>query len=119
MVSLTLVDDTRSSSEGLSSRYLTTNLSVNMAIKIEEANAAIEDLETRLNELRVPVEKLSDIRSDIATIKAQLAKSTPSHSIVREATHSIRNAVHEVAGEMISPAATAAITALGKVTGAF
>jgi len=90
-----------------------------MAINVEEANAAIVDLETRLRELRVPPEKLSGIHNDIATIKSQLAKSTPSHSIVREAAHSIRNAVHEVAGEMISPVATAAITALGKVTGAF
>jgi septation ring formation regulator EzrA len=92
---------------------------MNMAINVEQANAAIADLEKRLSELRVPAEKLSDIHSDIATIKAQLAKSTPSHSIVREAAHSIRKAVHEIAGEMISPAATAAITALGKVTGAF
>jgi hypothetical protein len=90
-----------------------------MAINIEEANAAIADLEARLSELRVPAEELSDVHSDIATIKAQLGKSTPSHPIVREAAHAIRNAVREVAGETITPAATAAITALGKVTGAF
>jgi septation ring formation regulator EzrA len=90
-----------------------------MAIDAEQANAEIADLEKRLSELRVPAEKLFDIHSDIATIKAQLAKSTPSHSIVREAAHSVRNAVHEVAREMISPAANAAIAGLEKVTGAF
>jgi hypothetical protein len=42
-----------------------------MAINIEEANAAIEDLEARLSELGVPAEALSDVHSDIATIKVQ------------------------------------------------
>jgi hypothetical protein len=88
-------------------------------INIDEARAAVADLEARLADLTIPAKTRSDIQSDLETIKAQFAKSTPSHPIIREATRSIRGVFEGVIADMVSPAATAAVMALGKVTGAF
>jgi hypothetical protein len=88
-------------------------------INIDDVRGAVADLEARMAELSIPAETLSDIESDLATIRAQLSKSKPSHSIIREAAHSIRGVFEGVIASMVSPAVTAAIAALGKVTGAF
>jgi hypothetical protein len=91
----------------------------NATIKVEEAKAAIAAIEAHSGNIGLPADKLSDLQNDIDTIKAQLAKATPSLSIVSEATHSVRNVVEGAIGGMLTPAVTAAVVALGKATGAF
>jgi hypothetical protein len=93
--------------------------SQNVAIKIDEAKAAIAALEASYGELDLPIEKLRDLQSDLATIKAQFAKATPSHSIVGEAARSIRNVAEGAVGGILTPSITAALVALGKATGAY
>jgi hypothetical protein len=89
-----------------------------VTINIAEAKAAVADLEARLAELNIPAEILSDIKGDVATIKAQLSKSEPSHPIIHESVRSIRSVFEGVIADA-TPAATAAVFELGKITGAY
>jgi hypothetical protein len=93
--------------------------SQNVAIQVDEATAAIAAIEAHCGHLNLPAEKLSDLQSDLTTIKAQLAKATPSHSIVSEAARSIRNVLEGAIGGTLTPAITAGVMALGKATGAY
>jgi hypothetical protein len=91
----------------------------NVNINVDEAKAAIAALEAHIASLGLPADKLSDLHNDLATIKAQLAKTTPSHSILGEAAHSIRNITERTIEEALSPTVTGAIMELGKALGAF
>ena len=93
--------------------------SQSIVIKVDEAKAAIAALEAGHGELNLTAEKLSDLQSDLDTIKAQLAKTAPSHSIVREAARSVRTIVEGAVGGMLTPSIVTAIVALGKATGAY
>ncbi len=93
--------------------------SQSVAIKIDEAKAAIAALEAGHGELKLPAEQLSDFRNDLATIRAQLAKAAPSHSIVREAARSVRTIAEGAVGGMLTPSIMTALAALGKATGAY
>ncbi len=93
--------------------------SQNITIRIDEAKAAIAAIEAGVGELSLVAEKFSDLQSDIATIKAQLVKGTPSHSILGEAARSVRNIIEGAVGGMLTPALTSALAALGKATGAY
>jgi hypothetical protein len=94
-------------------------LGLTVTINIDEAKGAVADLEARLAELNIPTEILSDIRNDVATIKAQLSKSKPSHPIIHESVRSIRSVFEGVIADVTTPAATAAVFELGKITGAY
>jgi hypothetical protein len=90
-----------------------------VTISVDEAKAAIEAIEAHSGKLGLPADKLSDLQSDIATIRSQLAKATPSHLIVGEAARSIRNVAEGAIGGMLTPTMTTALVALGKATGAY
>jgi len=96
-----------------------TNQSLNATIKIDDAKAAVAAVEACLGELRVPADALSNLTSDLTTIKAQLAKVPPSHLIICEAARSFRNVVEGAIGGMLTPSFNEAIVALGKATGAY
>ena len=51
---------------------------------------AIEGLEGELSQVS-STSAIAELRADLATIKAQLLKSSPSHSILAESTKSVRN----------------------------
>ena len=91
----------------------------NIEPNIEAAKGALTALEGHLGQLNISPEALAGIKVEIARIKAQLAKSEPSHPIIREAAHSIRKVAEEVMDEVVTPGAVATINALGKATGAF
>jgi hypothetical protein len=90
-----------------------------VTINVDEIRAAIDTLERHSGNLGLPVDKLSELQSDITTIKAQLTKSAPPHSILGDAARSIQNVFEGATKEALTPVITNAITALGKATGAF
>jgi hypothetical protein len=85
-----------------------------VTMKVDEAKAAIAAIEAHSGNLSLPADKLSDLQNDIDTIKAQLAKTTPSHSIVGEAARSIRNVIEGAMKDAITPLITGALLAIGQ-----
>ena len=96
---------------------MTNNKSIN--VDLDAARAAVHTFESSLEGLNLPPETVANLKSDIATMKAQLEKADPSHSIVAEAGHSLRKVAENVGAGVLSPAAQSAVTALGKAIGAF
>jgi hypothetical protein len=88
-------------------------------VDLDAARAAVHTFEAALAGLNLPPQTKADLKADIATMKAQLEKADPSHSIVADAGHSLRKAVEGIEVEVLSPAAQSAITALGKAIGAY
>jgi hypothetical protein len=69
-------------------------------INVPAAQHAIEGLEVELSQsTSTPI--VVELKADLATVKAQLSKSSPSHSILAEATKSLRNVAEGIlAGAM-------------------
>jgi len=88
-----------------------------VAINVASADKALADLEQSLAESEVAADTLAEMKADIQTIRAQMAKPSPSMTIVREAGKSLRNVVEGGVGGMLTPAATAAAKALWSLLG--
>lgn len=76
------------------------------------ASRALDILERELAAAPVPQDVLADLQADIATLRAQLSKSSPSFSILNEAGKSIRSITEGVIAGIITPEATIAVGAL-------
>jgi hypothetical protein len=89
---------------------------IDFKLDVERATASLQSFEHELSKAQVSAEKLVEIAADIATIKAQLSKPSPSLAILREAGHSIRSVAEGIAaGVLTSPlvgAATALVSAI-------
>ena len=72
-------------------------------VDLDAARAAVHTFETSLKGLNLPPETIADLKADIATMKAQLEKADPSHSIVAEAGHSLRKAAEDIGAEVLEP----------------
>jgi hypothetical protein len=70
-------------------------------------------LKAHAGSLGLTADKLSDLHSDLATLKAQLAKAIPSQSIGGEAARSVRSVLEG------ATALAPVIMALAKATGAY
>jgi len=90
---------------------------VNATVNVADVRTAIAELEAAIEGTAVP--RIAEIRADVDTIKAQLAKPSPLTPILVEAARSIRNITERVVAGILSPPTIAAVTALGKATGAF
>jgi hypothetical protein len=88
-----------------------------LKVNIEAAQAALRIFEAELNKCEVDDRARQELAADIATIKAQLSKRSPSVSILHEAGKSVRSVVEGVVtGVLTSPLLKAAI-ALGTALG--
>lgn len=86
--------------------------------EVDLATRVLADFEAALASEDVPHNQLANIRADIATIKAQLAKPEPSRAILREAGKSVRSVVEGVFAGAITNRVVEAAVALGRVFGA-
>jgi hypothetical protein len=90
---------------------------VEFKLNVEVALAAVHTFESELSKVRIDDGAMTELAADIATIKAQLSKPSPSIGILQEAGRSIRNIVEGIAaGILTSPVVTAA-AALGAAIG--
>jgi len=80
--------------------------------KVSDLQSALADFSETIKTASLPTEKLDEILSDVATIRAQLSKRSPSGGIIQEATKSIRNVIEGVAAGLITPEITASAVAL-------
>jgi hypothetical protein len=90
---------------------------VEFKLDVHTLQKAVADFESALAGAALPKSKLDEILADTGTIRAQLAKPTPSHLIVQEAGKSLRNVIEGVAGGMLTPTVVAAAAALWSALG--
>jgi hypothetical protein len=93
--------------------------SQDVTIKVEEAKVAIVAIEAHMSSLKLPADELSNLQGELDTIKIQIAKPAPSHTILIEAAETVRNIVEGAIGGMLTAPIMAAAVALGKALGAF
>jgi hypothetical protein len=90
---------------------------VNFTLNIEVATTALNGFESAIESADLPSKTVDELMGDIRTIRAQLAKPSPSRRIIQEAGKSLRNVVEGIAGGMLTPTVTAAAVALWSALG--
>jgi hypothetical protein len=83
-----------------------------ISINFTAVQSALTALEQALNEHPAPRAVAAQIEPEINTIKAQLAKSKPTDTILREAGTTLRGISEGVAGALLAPQVQAGIVAL-------
>jgi hypothetical protein len=86
-------------------------------VNVEAVTAALHDFESELSKQTLDGDKMAAIAADVATVKAQLTKPSPSMTILREAGKSIRNIVEGIAATLITPEFITVTAALGSALG--
>lgn len=86
-------------------------------IDVGSVFGALTVLENAVEAAGLPEHEVEDIRADIATIKAQLAKAQPSATIVGEAGKSLRNIAEGIAGGLLTSPLVTAAAGLSKAIG--
>lgn len=90
---------------------------VEIRIDIQVVEAALAEFESAVTSSPLPASKRDELMADVRTIRAQLAKPSPSGVIIQEAGKSLRNVVEGIAGGMLAPSVTAAAGALWSALG--
>jgi len=91
--------------------------SVQFALKIDEAKTALAAFESAIKAVQLPRPHSDEIAADLQTIAAQLAKTSPSLTILQEAGRSLRNIVEGVAASLMTPSVVAVAPALWSALG--
>ncbi|MDB5600943.1 MAG: hypothetical protein JWN71_2987 [Xanthobacteraceae bacterium] len=85
---------------------------VEFVLNMDTAKAALEKFESSLEGLKVQPELIDEMRADVATLRAQLAKSAPSQTILQEAGKTLRNVVEGIGAGLLTPTMPMAAQAL-------
>jgi hypothetical protein len=87
-------------------------------VNIEAVTTALRSFESELSKQSFDEGKMAAFAADVATIKAQLTKPSPSMTILHEAGKSIRNVIEGIAASLLTPEFVAVTDALSAVLGA-
>jgi len=87
--------------------------SQSFSLNIETAKTALDAFEVALKKIEIENSRLKDIEADVVAIRAQLSKSSPSLSILRELAQSLRKITENVVVGVITHPLAQAVTALG------
>jgi hypothetical protein len=90
---------------------------VQMTLNIEAVTNALTTFESAISMSSLSANTISDLMADVQTIRAQLNKPSPSRSILREASKSLRSVLEGVAGGMLTPAIATAASSLWSALG--
>jgi hypothetical protein len=90
---------------------------VGFTLNIASASTALTSFESAIGSVDLPPKTVDEVKADVETIRAQLAKTSPSRLIIQEAGKSLRNIVEGIAGGMLTPTVTAAAMALWSALG--
>jgi uncharacterized protein YlxP (DUF503 family) len=90
---------------------------VRVATDVKAITDAVDAFQRAFVAVSVPVESRAEIESELATIRAQLAKSVPNRTILYEAGKSIRSLAEGVIAGMMTPQAVAAAATLWSMLG--
>ena len=88
-----------------------------LQLDIKAVTAAVGTLESELSKVHLNEDATAALAADIATIKAQLSKPSPSIRILQETGKSIRNVTEGITGGLLTPGVMAALGALGTALG--
>ena len=86
-------------------------------LNADEARTALGALEVALKAITISEEQRVDMSAEIATIRAQLSKTSPSVAIIQQAGHSLRNIVEGMAAGLMTPTIIATAPALWSALG--
>jgi hypothetical protein len=86
-------------------------------ISVETVTTALHKFESELSKQSLDDDKMTAIAADVATIKAQLTKPSPSMTILRESGKSLRNIIEGIGAGMLTPEFITVTAALGSVLG--
>ena len=90
---------------------------MSISINFAEVRNAVAALEKALSEHPAPPQVAAEMEPEIQTMKAQLSKSEPSRSILREAGKTLRNIAEGAAGSLLAPKVVIAINSLATMLG--
>jgi hypothetical protein len=93
------------------------NQSAQITVNVQTVTDVLAKFVGAIEAAGLPPNTMGEIMADVHTIKAQLAKPSPSALILREAGKSLRNVTEGIAGGMLTPAITAASVALWSALG--
>ena len=87
-------------------------------LNVEAARTALHAFETELSKIVIDDRtRLDELAADVATIKAQLSKSSPSLTILQEAGKSLRKITESVVAGVVTSPVLKAVVALGTAFG--
>jgi hypothetical protein len=87
-------------------------------LNVEGARTALHAFETELSKIVIDDRtRLDELAADVATIKAQLSKSSPSLTILQEAGKSLRKITERVVAGVVTSPVLKAVVALGTALG--
>jgi hypothetical protein len=87
-------------------------------LNVEGARTALHAFETELSKVVIDDRtRLDELAADVATIKAQLSKSSPSLTILQEAGKSLRKITERVVAGVVTSPVLKAVVALGTALG--
>jgi len=92
---------------------------VQASVDVQSVSRALDALEAALGPLLVNTKLKGEVDGDVQTIRAQIAKPTPSSPVLQEVGKSLRKLVESAADTMIKPGVAAAAAALWKSLGIF
>ena len=90
---------------------------VEFTLNIETATTALAGFESAIAGAGLPPKTVDELMADVHTIRAQLAKRSPSRLIIHEAGKSLRHVVEGIAGGMLTPTVASAAAALWSALG--
>jgi hypothetical protein len=93
--------------QGATGATVTGTISINIDTARNAASALAQELQAGPQ-----APPIIDMRADVDTIRAQLGKSEPSMSLLREAGRTLRNLSESVASGLLTPSAATALAAL-------
>ena len=90
---------------------------VSTTINVGDVRAAFTQLNDALKSAELPAPVNSEMRADLDTIKAQLAKGTPNSTVLQEAGRSLRTVSEGLAANVLAAPVAVGIAALLKALG--
>ena len=90
---------------------------VEMKVGVMAISTALSTLEHELSKAQIGANAMTELSADIATIKAQLSKPSPSIRILQESGRSVRNIVEGITAGILTPETIAAVGALATALG--
>jgi hypothetical protein len=80
------------------------NQSIEITVNVGAVADALTRFEAAIAAAELPSKAMDELLADVNTLKAQLAKPSPSALILREAGNSLRNVTEGIVGGMLTPA---------------
>jgi hypothetical protein len=90
---------------------------VQLTVNVDAISNALTQFQSAIESVALPPKTIETLMADVQTIRAQLAKPSPSTVILHEAGKSLRNVIEGITGGLLTPAVVTAAAALWSALG--